>query len=81
MRLRARAAIGALAAALLLQAAGQASAAAATPGTPWTWGGNDFGELGDGTTANRTTPVAVAGLAGVAAVTAGRAYTAALVAP
>lgn len=65
--------------ALLLPAAGQARAA--TPGTPWTWGGNAFGELGDGTTANRTTPVAVGGLAGVSAVTAGRAYTAALVAP
>jgi Regulator of chromosome condensation (RCC1) repeat len=45
------------------------------------WGYNAFGELGDGTLTSRTAPVQAAGLAGVSAVTAGRAYTAALVAP
>ena len=31
----------------------------ATPGVPWTWGGNAFGELGDGTTAPwRSSPAA-----------------------
>jgi alpha-tubulin suppressor-like RCC1 family protein len=48
----------------LLLLAGSGPAAAATPGTPWTWGGNSFGQLGDGTTSNRTAPVGVSGLSG-----------------
>jgi alpha-tubulin suppressor-like RCC1 family protein len=35
------------------------------------WGANRFGELGDGTTENRDVPVAVKGLGGVSAVSAG----------
>ncbi|HWA27858.1 MAG TPA: LamG-like jellyroll fold domain-containing protein [Lacunisphaera sp.] len=31
-------------------------------GTIWSWGANDFGQLGDGTTTARLSPVAVAGL-------------------
>jgi alpha-tubulin suppressor-like RCC1 family protein len=27
-----------------------------TDGRIWCWGGNEFGQLGDGTTTNRTTP-------------------------
>ncbi|HEY3834733.1 MAG TPA: RCC1 repeat-containing protein, partial [Acidimicrobiia bacterium] len=43
------------------------------------WGDNELGELGDGTTTNRTTPVSGLGLAsGVAAVTAGQLHTCAL---
>ena len=40
-------------------------------GTVWTWGSNDAGQLGDGTTTARAEPVRVAGLDGVAAVAAG----------
>ena len=40
-------------------------------GTVWAWGHNAAGQLGDGTTAQRTTPVRVSGLTGVAAVAAG----------
>jgi alpha-tubulin suppressor-like RCC1 family protein len=33
-------------------------------GTVWAWGDNSYGELGDGTTANRLSPVQVSGLTG-----------------
>jgi len=52
-------------------AAGWAHNLVAKPdGTVWAWGRNDSGEPGDGTTANRTSPVQVPGLTGVVAVAA-----------
>jgi alpha-tubulin suppressor-like RCC1 family protein len=44
----------------------------------WAFGHNTYGQLGDGATTRRTSPVSVPGLAGVETVTAGRAYSAAL---
>jgi len=40
-------------------------------GTVWTWGDNRFGQLGDGSTADRIVPAQVPGLSNVAAVSAG----------
>jgi alpha-tubulin suppressor-like RCC1 family protein len=47
------------------------SLALKSDGTVWAWGRNGDGELGDGTTANRNTPVRVSGLTGVMAIAAG----------
>jgi alpha-tubulin suppressor-like RCC1 family protein len=52
--------------------------AALANGTVRAWGANTYGQLGDGTTTRRTSPVPVPGLTGVETVTAGRAYSAAL---
>ena len=44
----------------------------------WAWGCNDYGELGDGTTTERHTPVQVSGLAKATAIAAGRYHSLAL---
>jgi alpha-tubulin suppressor-like RCC1 family protein/PKD repeat protein len=40
-------------------------------GTVWNWGFNHFNQLGDGTMADRQTPVQVAGLSGITAIAGG----------
>ena len=52
------------------------SAALKTDGSLWTWGWNKYGQLGDGTTEERSTPVKI--MEGVAAVSLGWYHSAAL---
>lgn len=52
--------------------------AASPPGTPYAWGGNAFGQLGDGSTSPHTAPAAVAALTDVVDLHAGREHAIAL---
>lgn len=69
--------VGLLALCLIVIPIGSGSAAAAslsgcgTICTEWAWGDNYSGELGDGTTTNRTVPLPVAGLTSITAIAAG----------
>jgi alpha-tubulin suppressor-like RCC1 family protein len=54
------------------------SVAVRNDGTVWAWGYNSNGQLGDGTTTERTTPVQVILLSGVIQVAAGQSHTLAL---
>ena len=47
-------------------------------GTVWAWGNNANGQLGDGSTTERHTPVPASGLAGVVAIAAGQLHSLAL---
>ncbi|MEO3859830.1 hypothetical protein [Acrocarpospora sp. B8E8] len=49
-------------------------------GAVWTWGNNNVGQLGDGTTQRRLSPVKVPGLSGVVDVAAGQDFTLAVTA-
>ena len=54
------------------------SLAVKVDGTVWTWGWNVYGQLGDGTTTDRTTPNRVPGLTNVVAVAGGAYHSLAL---
>ena len=54
------------------------SLAVRSDGTVWTWGDNQYGQLGDGTRTNRGSPVRVMGLTGVTQVAAGYGHSLAL---
>lgn len=57
---------------------GYHSMALSEDGSVWTWGKNDNGELGNGTTLQQNTPVQVAGLNDVTAIAAGGYFSLAL---
>jgi alpha-tubulin suppressor-like RCC1 family protein len=61
-----------------LASAYESSFALTSDGTAWAWGYNSNGQLGDGTTTNRATPVQVSGLSGVTALAAGDRHALAL---
>jgi alpha-tubulin suppressor-like RCC1 family protein len=62
----------------IVSAGGNHTVALKSDGTVWAWGWNNSGQLGDGTTTDRLSPVAVPGLTGFIAVSAGANHTAAL---
>lgn len=47
-------------------------------GTVWSWGGNSFGQLGDGSSRNSSIPQQVPGLKGITAIAAGGSHSMAL---
>ena len=64
---------------VLIAAGGYHNLALKNDGTVWAWGNNSYyGQCGDGTTINRLTPVAVAGLTNVVAISAGTYHSVAL---
>lgn len=69
------ASLGAAAALVTLTPTG---AHAAGPGTPYTWGGNGYGQLGDGTTVGRLLPGPVTGRSDVTQLHGGREHVIAL---
>lgn len=52
--------------------------ALASDGTVWTWGDNEYGQLGDGTRSNRKIPALVQGIADIKAISSGSAHVLAL---
>ena len=63
---------------MAIAAGSYTSYALKTDGTVWAWGANNGGQIGDGTTTTRTSPVAVSGLSNVIAIAAGATHALAL---
>lgn len=67
--------VGGLANVVAVAAGVSHSMALTTDGTVWTWGSNQFGQLGDSTNQDRTTPVQVKALSNVTSIAAGAFHT------
>ncbi len=63
--------VGAAPTVTAIAASNSAAVALRSDGTVWSWGANNFGQLGNGDSALRRGPVQVSGLSGVTAVAAG----------
>ena len=61
-----------------IAAGGSHGLALLSDGTVWAWGSNSGGQLGDGTTTDRSVPIQVAGVTGAVAVAAGADHSLAL---
>jgi alpha-tubulin suppressor-like RCC1 family protein len=62
----------------MVAAGGDHTLALKQDGTVWSWGNNEYGQLGDGTTIDRYTPVQVQGLDSVVDISAGSGFSLAL---
>ena len=70
--------VGGLSGVIAIAVGEQYTVALKSEGTVWTWGRNDYGQLGDGTNTDRNIPVQASELSGVIAVAAGELHTVAL---
>jgi alpha-tubulin suppressor-like RCC1 family protein len=61
-----------------VSAGGYHTLALKSDGTVWSWGLNSYGQLGDGTTTQRTSPVQVSGLSDVIAIAGGYLHSVAI---
>lgn len=58
-----------------IAARGYFAVAQKADGTIWAWGNNEFGQLGDGTTVNKTNPTRISGLDNIFSITCGVVHT------
>ena len=75
---RSRVVVVAAVSVVLMSVVAAVPAAAADPGTPYTWGANTYGQLGDGTTSPHLAAMPVNGITGAIDVAAGREHALAL---
>ena len=62
----------------MIAAGGDHTLALKSDGTVWAWGSNHTGQLGDGTTTNRSAPVKINGLSNIIAIAAGNTHSLAI---
>jgi alpha-tubulin suppressor-like RCC1 family protein len=67
--------LGAGSGVIAVAAGGSHSLALTMSGAVWAWGANSSGQLGDGTTTGKTSPVLITGISAVMAISAGNAHS------